>query len=126
MKVRFRGESQLDSRGVELLIGQSESLRGGQVFSDLITVSNIILRCNIILEQVFFCFGINVLVKKEAGPLGPGFFWEVPTWTRGEVELPRRSRNYSVSILRRNTCFRTSVFLKKKNNFQSPLRDSLV
>ena len=61
MKVRFRGESQLDSRGVELLIGQSESLRGGQVFSDVITIANIILRCNIILEQVFFCFGINVL-----------------------------------------------------------------
>jgi hypothetical protein len=74
MKVRFRGESQLDSRGVELLIGQSESLRGGQVFSDPITISNIILRCNIILEQVFFFFGINVLVEKEAGPLGPGFF----------------------------------------------------
>ncbi len=74
MKVRFRGESQLDSRGVELLIGQSENLRGGQVFSDPYTLSNIILRCNIILEQVFFCFGINVLVEKEAGPLGSGFF----------------------------------------------------
>ena len=61
MKVRFRGESQLDSRGVELLIGQSESLRGRQILSDATTISNIILRCNIILEQVFFYFGINVL-----------------------------------------------------------------
>jgi hypothetical protein len=115
MKVRFRGESQLDSRGVEFLIGQSESLRGRQILSDPTTVSNTILHCNIILEQVFFYPGINVLVKeKKPDHWCPASSWEVPTWTRGEVELPRRSRNYSLSILHRNTFFRTSVFLKRK------------
>jgi len=75
MKVRFRGESQLDSRGVELLIGLSESLRGRQILSDATTVSNTILHCNIILEQVFFYFGINVLVKeKEPDHWGPASF----------------------------------------------------
>lgn len=127
MKVRFREKSQLDSRGVELLIGQSESLRGRQILSDATTVSNTILHCNIILEQVFFYFGINVLVKeKKPDHWGPASFWEVPTWTRGEVELPRRSRDYSVSIVHRNTFFRTSVFLKRKSNFKRSLSEPLV
>jgi hypothetical protein len=54
-----------------LLNGVPESLRGGQVFSGRANVPNTILRCNINLEQVFFCFGTSCLIKKQAGLLEP-------------------------------------------------------
>ena len=65
-------------------------------------------------------------MKKKAGPLGPSFFLGDSNLARGEVEIPRRSDDYSVNYMRRNTSFRTNVFLKRKSNFKRSLSEPLV